>query len=73
MLSAYLVYIYPIQRLTDWLGRPDLLKLPSTVGLWMLMIAVLWLSDRKRGLYHGDRIDDTVYPRLPVQQINPIG
>ncbi|HIN43839.1 MAG TPA: hypothetical protein EYM85_07600 [Gammaproteobacteria bacterium] len=47
-LSAYLVYIYPVQRLTDWLGRPDLLKLPSTVGLWMLMIAILWLSFRRR-------------------------
>ena len=24
------------------------------------------------GLFHGDRLDDTVYPRLPAQQINPI-
>ena len=28
---------------------------------------------QEAGLYHGDRLDDTVYPRLPVQQINPIG
>ena len=49
MLSAYLVYIYPIQRLTHWFGSPDLLKLPSTVGLWMLMIAILWLSFRRGG------------------------
>ncbi|MEC9372139.1 MAG: hypothetical protein VYB33_12630, partial [Pseudomonadota bacterium] len=47
ILSAYLVYIYPIQRLTHWFGSPDLLKLPSTVGLWMLMIAILWLSFRR--------------------------
>ena len=47
MLSAYLVYIYPIQRLTQWFGSPDLLKLPSTEGLWMLMIAILWLSFRR--------------------------
>ena len=47
MLSAFLVYIYPIQRLTNWFGSPDLLKLPSTVGLWILMIAILWLSFRR--------------------------
>jgi len=47
VLSAYLVYIYPIQRLTNWLGHPELVTAPSAVGLWMLMIAVLWLLFRQ--------------------------
>ena len=40
VVSAYLVYIYPIQRLTNWLGRPDLLTVPIAVGFWILMIVV---------------------------------
>ena len=47
VVSAYLVYIYPIQRLTNWLGRPDLLTVPTAVGFWILIIAVLWLLFRQ--------------------------
>ena len=46
LLAAYLVYIYPIQRLTDWLNYPALLNLPTIFGLWLLVIAVLRLSFR---------------------------
>ncbi|HCX87851.1 MAG TPA: hypothetical protein DG761_07485 [Gammaproteobacteria bacterium] len=46
LLAAYLVYIYPIQRLTDWLNYPALLNLSTIVGLWMFVAAILWLSFR---------------------------
>jgi len=46
LMAAYLVYIYPIQRLTDWLNYPGLLNLPTIVGLWLLVTAVLRLSFR---------------------------
>ncbi|HCK75748.1 MAG TPA: hypothetical protein DHW07_01230 [Gammaproteobacteria bacterium] len=46
LLAAYLVYIYPLQRLTDWLGYPALLNLPVVVGLWFIVTTVLWLSFR---------------------------
>lgn len=47
LLSAYLVYVYPIQRLTQWLGYPVLLNLFSIVCLWLFVTAVLWLSFRR--------------------------
>ena len=47
LLSAYLVYVYPIQRLTQWLGHPTLLDLYSIVGLWLFVTAVLWWSFRR--------------------------
>ena len=46
LLAAYLVYIYPIQRLTGWLNYPALLNLSTIVGLWMFTTAILWLSFR---------------------------
>ena len=47
ILSAYLVYVYPVQRLSDWLGYPNLLKLSSIIAIWVLWIGVLWLSFRR--------------------------
>ena len=32
LLAAYLVYIYPLHRLTTWLGYPTLLNVPAIVG-----------------------------------------
>ena len=46
LLAAYLVYIYPVQRLTQWLGYPALLHLSAIVGLWLAVTAILWLSFR---------------------------
>ncbi len=46
LLAAYLVYIYPLHRLTTWLGYPALLNVPEIVGLWFAVIAILWLSFR---------------------------
>ena len=46
LLAAYLVYIYPLHRLTAWLGYPTLLNLPAIVGLWFAVTAILWLSFR---------------------------
>ncbi len=46
LVAAYLVYIYPLHRITEWLGYPALLKLPTLVGLWLIVTAILWLSFR---------------------------
>ena len=44
LLAAYLVYIYPLHRLTTWLGYPTVLNVPAIVGLWFAVVAILWLS-----------------------------
>ena len=46
LLAAYLVYIYPLHRLTTWLGFPTVLNVPAIVGLWFTVVAILWLSFR---------------------------
>jgi len=46
LFAAYLVYIYPLHRLTTWLGYPTLLNVPVVVGLWFSVTAILWLSFR---------------------------
>ncbi len=46
LLAAYLVYIYPLHRLTTWLGYPTVLNVPAIVGLWFAVVAILWLSFR---------------------------
>ena len=46
LLAAYLVYIYPLHRLTTWLGYPNVLNVPAIVGLWFAVVATLWLSFR---------------------------
>ena len=46
LVAAYLVYVYPLHRLTEWLGYPALLNLPAVVGFWFVITAILWLSFR---------------------------
>ena len=46
LLAAYLVYIYPLHRLTTWLGYPTVLNVPAIVGLSFAVVAILRLSFR---------------------------
>ena len=44
LASAYLVYVYPIVRITEWYGWPEAIAWHSALILWTLIGVGLWLS-----------------------------
>lgn len=44
LVAAYLVYVYPLLRITAWYGRHDAIQWPGALLLWAAVVIGLWLS-----------------------------
>ena len=44
LVGAYLVYVYPIIRITEWFGWPEAVNWPTALVIWIAVSYALWLS-----------------------------